>query len=284
MKKLSRVCAPDLLLEMGLDLITIYCSLLAGQCLGYIIFPSQGWMAAWQWAVSLVEEDAHKMYVLGNLVVLLLVYWIPATLYTLLDVFKPHVFYQYKVQPEKSQSRLTVASLRSVAVTVLSNQITQTLIGSEIAWRWRYQYINMDIPLADVPSLHRMMAEIILFLIIFETVFYHSHVLLHSKSLFKYHKKHHDWRAPIALATAYGHPLDFLLHCVVAVSLGPVLVRSHLATAWLWYLVITLHELNDHSGYHFPWLRSSQAHDYHHRGCTLITSPNLTISGPCSDF
>ena len=33
-----------------------------------------------------------------------------------------------------------------------------------------------------------MMVEIILFLIIFETVFYHSHVLLHSKHLFKYHK------------------------------------------------------------------------------------------------
>ena len=76
---------------------------------------------------------------------------------------------------------------------------------------------------------------------------------------------HHDWKAPIAVATAYGHPLDFFLHCVLAVSLGPVLVRSHVSTAWVWYSVITLHELNDHSGYHLPWLRSSQAHDYHHR-------------------
>lgn len=33
-----------------------------------------------------------------------------------------------------------------------------------------------------------MMGEILLFLIIFETVFYHSHVLLHSRKLFKYHK------------------------------------------------------------------------------------------------
>ena len=76
---------------------------------------------------------------------------------------------------------------------------------------------------------------------------------------------HHDWKAPIAAATAYGHPVDFFLHCVLAVSLGPVVVRSHLSTAWVWYLVITSHELNDHSGYHLPWLRSSQAHDYHHR-------------------
>jgi len=64
---------------------------------------------------------------------------------------------------------------------------------------------------------------------------------------------------------ACGHPVDFLLHCVLPVSLGPVLLRSHLATAWLWYTVITLHELNDHSGYHLPGLRSPQPHDFHHK-------------------
>ena len=37
-----------------------------------------------------------------------------------------------------------------------------------------------------------MMGEILVFLIIFETVFYHSHVLLHSKNLFKYHKVQSD--------------------------------------------------------------------------------------------
>ena len=104
----------------------------------------------------------------------------------------------------------------------------------------------------------RMALEIIMFLAIFEITFYNSHVLLHSKNLFQFHKAHHEWKAPIAAATALGHPLDFFLHCVLAVSLGPILVRSHLSTAWVWYLVITLHELNDHSGYHFPWMRSSQ--------------------------
>ena len=60
----------------------------------------------------------------------------------------------------------------------------------------------------------------------------------------------------MAAATAYGHPVgpspcsgdtqhqvDFLLHCVLPVALGPILIRSHLSTTWLWYLVITLHEL-----------------------------------------
>ena len=156
MKRLSvLLCELDLLAEMGLDFLTIYCSLLAAQYIGYIFFPVHGWMTAWLWAVRLVEEDAHMMYVVGNLVVLLLVYWIPVSLYTLLDVFRPPALYQYKVQPEKAQACLTAERLGGVAATVLSNQIIQTLLGSEIAWRLRYQYINMDTPLAEVPSLHR---------------------------------------------------------------------------------------------------------------------------------
>merc|ERR1711874_158862 len=135
------------------------------------------------------------------------------------------MIYQYKVQKEKAQVILNFEILTKVVIKVTTNQIVQTLIGSEIAWRWRYQYINMDLPPHEVPSLNRMMLEICLFLVIFEMTFYHSHVLLHSKNPFKYHKAHHDWKAPIAAATALGHPLDFFLHCVLAVSLGPILVR-----------------------------------------------------------
>ena len=154
MKKLSRVLEPDLLLEMMLDLITIYCSLWLLQCLGYILLPG-GWMTAWLMVVRLVGEDAHQMYVVGNLVVLLVVYWVPAALYTLVDITRPRLLYQYKVQPERSQVALTVKNLGTVTATVLANQIIQTLIGSEVAWRWRYQYINMDQPLSEVPSLNR---------------------------------------------------------------------------------------------------------------------------------
>ena len=154
MKKLSRVLEPDLLLEMLLDLVTIYGSLWLLQYLGYIILPG-GWMTAWLMVVSLVEEDAHKMYVVGNLVVLLVVYWVPATLYTLVDITRPRFLYQYKVQPERSQVNLTGKNLCRVTATVLANQIIQTLIGSEVAWRLRYQYINMDQPLSEVPSLNR---------------------------------------------------------------------------------------------------------------------------------
>ena len=36
-------------------------------------------------------------YVVGSVLVLLLVYWLPATLYTILDLFRPASLYKYKV-------------------------------------------------------------------------------------------------------------------------------------------------------------------------------------------
>ena len=75
---------------------------------------------------------------------------------------------------------------------------------------------------------------------------------------------HHEWKAPVAISTAYGHPVDGLLVATIPIGLGPFLTGCHVTTTWVWYLVITLHELNDHSGFHLPWLRSPQAHDYHH--------------------
>ena len=162
MKKLSRALEPDLWLEMMLDLATIYGSLWSVHHLGYFILPG-GWLTAWMWTVRLLEEDAHLMYVVGNLVVLLVVYWVPAALYTLVDLTRPRLLYQYKVQPEGSQVELTVNNLCRVTTTVLANQIIQTLIGSEVAWRLRYQYINMDQPLSEVPSLHRLVTPALYF-------------------------------------------------------------------------------------------------------------------------
>ena len=39
----------------------------------------------------------NPRYVVGSVMVLLLVYWVPATLYTLVDLFRPACLYKYKV-------------------------------------------------------------------------------------------------------------------------------------------------------------------------------------------
>ncbi|XP_063405666.1 fatty acid hydroxylase domain-containing protein 2-like [Mytilus trossulus] len=49
------------------------------------------------------------------------------------------------------------------------------------------------------------------------------------------------------------------------VILGPIIMGSHLATAWVWYFVTLVSTTISHCGYHFPFLPSQEAHDFHHQ-------------------
>ena len=131
----------------------IYFGLWTTNKLGFLIFPN-GWMDLWIWMIDLAGRDAHVIFVFGNLFVLLLSYWIPATLFTLADVFKPQIIYQYKVQEEKSQVELNFAVMYKLVSNVLTKQLLQILIGSELAWIFRWKDINITWPLDQVPSVN----------------------------------------------------------------------------------------------------------------------------------
>jgi hypothetical protein len=129
----------DLWVEILTDLVSMFVLLYLASLTGYLIHPA-GWLAVW---VRLVDgQDAHMVYVVGNVLVLLMVYWVPAIIYTL-------------VQREEAQTELSMVVMARVVGMVVLNQVVQGIIGGEVAWRWRYQYINMDMPLVEVPTFKR---------------------------------------------------------------------------------------------------------------------------------
>ncbi|KAH7968500.1 hypothetical protein HPB52_009043 [Rhipicephalus sanguineus] len=116
-----------------------------------------------------------------------------------------------------------------------------------------------------LPPLSRAVAHFACFVAIEEVLFYYSHRLLHHRLLYqRFHKKHHEWTAPVAITAVYCTPLEHLLSNVLPVVVGPALLGSHLSVHWLWAVLTAPYGVIVHSGYHLPLLPSPQMHDFHH--------------------
>ena len=55
---------------------------------------------------------------------------------------------------------------------------------------------------------------------------------------YKYHKKHHEWTAPIGMVAVYCGPVEHFFGNILPVSAGPFIMKSHLLVAWLWWVLL----------------------------------------------
>lgn len=122
-----------------------------------------------------------------------------------------------------------------------------------------------------LPTMAEVIMSIPIYALCSEVWFYYNHRFLHMYAYEAIHKKHHEFKAPIALECVYFHPVESLLNFGVVV-LGPLLMRSHIVMVYFWSAVATINILLHHSGYELPlvdgipWFLNSMAffHDYHH--------------------
>lgn len=123
-----------------------------------------------------------------------------------------------------------------------------------------------------IPPFYIFIKDIIVSIIVNDTLFYWGHKLLHHKSVYKYcHKQHHQFKINTGISSEYAHPIEHLFSNIVPVA-GNLLVGSHIIVFWVW-LAIRIGEIVDtHSGYNFewspysllPWQGGADRHDFHH--------------------
>ncbi|KAJ9051776.1 hypothetical protein DSO57_1001534 [Entomophthora muscae] len=98
-----------------------------------------------------------------------------------------------------------------------------------------------------------------------DMVFYYLHRLFHHPFLYAtFHKKHHEFTAPIAVSALYANPIDFALTNVGPLLIGPLILNCHPVTVWLYFAEAIIETTSVHSGFNFPGFPNADMHDYHH--------------------
>jgi len=96
-----------------------------------------------------------------------------------------------------------------------------------------------------------------------------------------YHKQHHEFTAPVGVACIYAHPVEHVLCNLSPIVAGPLFMNSHLFSYWAWLTFAVFSTIVSHSGYHFPFLPSSERHDFHHLKFNVNYGPTGLLDWLC---
>ncbi|XP_072018717.1 fatty acid hydroxylase domain-containing protein 2-like [Amphiura filiformis] len=194
----------------------------------------------------------------GMTVIQLVVFWSVGGLFLLADVLKPAWLIKYKVQPFEELPSYRIKHLLRVVVV---NQLVSAPAG--YFWNWLEVQRGSDMG-RDLPTVQVFLRDLICVILCYEFVFYYTHRLIHHRRIFKYfHKRHHEWTAPVALSAMYAHPLEFFFSNII-VLMGPLITGCHTTVTFAWAVILPLEVLFSHSGYHLPFCLPPEFHDYHH--------------------
>ena len=224
------------------------------------------------WGLLIADYTSFQLMVVGLSGMVITTYYLFGLLHLFtLDLFHiPSFLYRTKIQPQRP---FDSSLLGKLLTNLLFNQLFILVPFSVISWYFRCGYpASKEEELiclggANLPSISEIIVDIAVFIVIEEILFFYSHLLLHRGLLYdKIHRKHHEFRSPIALAAAYCHPIEMLLANVIPINVGPFIMKSHFLTTALWYFAAILGTQMHHCGFKLPWLPGIQPqfHDLHH--------------------
>jgi methylsterol monooxygenase len=116
----------------------------------------------------------------------------------------------------------------------------------------------------QLPNMLQLILQLLGVSITFEIMFYYIHRMFHTKPFYGwFHKKHHEWTAPIAIAALYAHPVEHVCANSIPFFVGQIITNAHPIVMCIVSTFGTINVLFTHSGFNFPFY-SQIGHDQHH--------------------
>lgn len=220
-------------------------------------------LAIWQRVLDIAahftqDKQQQKLYIVlfGGMIIHTTVFVVLNMVMTVIYYIDWPYFEQFKISHKQWPWRDTDPIVRQQYWSLVKKSFVNLFINSYVVSPilfmagWQRAEPLTSVELSEVPHWYTTAWQVLVFMLIEDTLFYFAHRALHHPAIYRHiHKRHHEFKQPIGIASEYAHAVEFVFSNAIPFTAGPQLLHAHCYTFFIWYIWRIGETIDGHSGY-----------------------------------